>query len=111
VWADIIVSGKFVPGDDFATLEPNDFAILRLHRKVGVDYSLKVARMLSLPREEVFDRHRTLRDMKLLKRVQPVMIQYRKGVVDNKWIKHRNHTYYELTRRGALYLDYFEQNL
>jgi len=37
-------------------------------------------------------------------------MQYRKGIVDNKWVKHRNHTYYKLTEKGTKYLDYFEKS-
>jgi hypothetical protein len=106
-WKDIIEGNDFRPGDDYGELEDNDFRILEHHRDLGVDYSLKTASVIHLPKQDVFDRHRKLRDMGLLKRVEPVMIRYRKGVVDNKWIKHRNHTYYELTPRGRDYLTYF----
>ena len=47
-----------------------------------------------------------MREMGLLERVEPLIIQYRKGIVDNKWIKHRNHTYYGLTSKGESYLRY-----
>ena len=63
--------------------------------------------MLHVSKQAVFDSHKKMREMKLLKRVEPLMIQYRKGVVDNKWIKHRNHTYYELTDKGNQYLDFY----
>ncbi len=106
-WENIVENDEFKPGNDYGELEANDFRILQHHRDLGVDYSLKTASVIHLSRQEVFDRHRKLRDMGLLKRVEPVMIQYRKGVVDNKWIKHRNHTYYELTRRGRDYLAFF----
>jgi (p)ppGpp synthase/HD superfamily hydrolase len=60
---------------------------------------------VKIDRATVFKRHRKLRDLKLLARVQPKMIQYRKNIVDNKWIKHRNHTYYEITARGSKILE------
>ncbi len=107
-WNDIVAAKEFSPGEDFDDLEPNDFVVLRFHREYGVDYSLKVARMLNLPKQEVFDRHKKLRALGLLERVKPLIIRYRKGVVDNKWIKHRNHTYYELTIKGNQYLDSHE---
>lgn len=109
-WADIIEADDFTPGPDYGELEVNDFAILRHHLDFGVDYSLKVASMLDLPKAEVFERHKKLRGMGLLERVEPVMIRYRKGVVDNKWIKHRNHTYYQITVIGKQYLDYHEKS-
>ena len=41
-------------------------------------------------------------------RVEPLMIRYRKNIVKGKWIKHRNHTYYELTEKGRKYLAHHE---
>ncbi len=105
-WKDIIAIVKFTPDNDFHDLDETDFAILGHHLVYGVDYSQKVARMLYIDRQLVFDRHRKLRDMLLLQRVDPLIIRYRKGIVHNKWIKHRNHTYYELTDRGRAYLDF-----
>lgn len=90
---------------EYEKLEETDFAILRHHAAMGVDYAAAVARHTGINRATVFERHRKLRDLKLLARVQPRMIQYRKGIVRNKWIKHRNHTYYELTEKGREYLD------
>jgi len=83
-----------------AVLDDIDIRILEHHAKMGVDYAAVVAKYLKIDRATVFKRHRKLRDLKLLTRVQPKMIQYRKNIVDNKWIKHRNHTYYEITGKG-----------
>ncbi len=109
-WDDILLREQFKPDETYRSLEENDFRILELHLKVGLDYSHKVARLLYLDKQEVFDRHAKLRDMGLLRRVPKLMIRYRKGVVDNKWIKHRNHTYYELTDRGKACVEYFIRN-
>jgi len=109
-WKDVLVLDEFVPDDVYHSLEPNDFRILGLHKQVGLDYSLKVARLLTIDRQEVFDRHKKLLSLGLLRRVPKVMIRYRKGVVDNKWIKHRNHTYYELTEKGNSYIEYFQRS-
>lgn len=105
-WSDIMAEEKFSPGEDYAELDELDWRVMKLHREYGVDYSLKVARMLTADKGEVFEAHAKLRKMGLLERVQPLIIRYRKGIVDNKWIKHRNHTYYDLTPRGNRYLDY-----
>jgi len=103
-WIDISAgTGHPQAGPDI-TLGELDLAILRHHRDLGVDYSLKVARVLNAERADVFESHRRLRADGLLERVEPTMIQYRKGVVPSKWIKHRNHTYYRLTERGAALL-------
>jgi len=103
-WADILTEPPRGPGQDFAELDDIDFAILRFHEEFGIDYSLKVARMLTIEKQVVFDRHKRLRELQLLDRVEPRIVQYRKGGVNNKWIKHRNHTYYQLTDKGRDYL-------
>jgi len=88
-------------------LDEIDFRILKHHAEMGVDYAAVVARCTKINRATAFKRHRKLRDLKLLVRVQPRMIQYRKNIVDNKWIKHRNHTYYEITEKGREILRLF----
>ncbi len=109
-WRDIVGEVDFVPDDDFGKLDATDFVILAHHENYGVDYSLKVAGVLHLDKQIVFDRHAKLREMGLLKRVKPLIIQYRKNIVKNRWIKHRNHTYYELTEKGLKYLSYFNKS-
>lgn len=89
-----------IPDSLLGQLDEVDFAVLRHHREMGVDYAAVVANHLGVDRAEIFERHRKLRDLGLLRRVEPRMIRYRKGIADGKWIKHRNHTYYELTPKG-----------
>lgn len=105
-WADILVAEDSGPDGDFRLLDEIDFLILGHHRSMGVDYSLKVAAVLRLDKQTVFDRHARLRDLGLLCRVEPRMIRYRKNIAPGKWIKHRNHTYYDLTDKGRGYLVY-----
>ncbi len=106
-WDDILQDARYTPGPDYRGLDGADFAVLRHHLDYGIDYSLMVAKALAIPRQEAFERHKRLRDQGLLKRVEPRIVQYRKGIVDNKWIKHRNHTYYDLTDKGRLYLNHY----
>ena len=87
-------------------LDDIDIKILDHHAKMGVDYAAVVAKSIIVDRATVFERHNKLKDMKLLARVRPKMIQYRKNIVRNKWIKHRNHTYYEITDKGREVLDF-----
>ena len=108
-WSDILADEQFTPDDDYHELDDLDFRVIAHHNKFGVDYSLATARLMGIDKQTMFERHRKLRSMKLLKRVEPVMIQYRKGVVDNKWIKHRNHTYYDLTTKGKKYNEYWRK--
>lgn len=105
-WSDILDEADFTPDEDYDLLEDMDFLLLEHHRRYGFDYSNKVAAMLNLERRAVHDSHNRLREMNLLQRVEPKMIQYRKNIVPGKWIKHRNHTYYDLTEKGDAYLDY-----
>ena len=106
-WSEIQAPEEFHPGDDYRELDTVDFTVLEHHDRMGLDYSLVVARAVQISKSEAFERHRKLCDLGLIERVDKVMIRYRKGVVDNKWIKHRNHTYYDLTNRGRAYLAYF----
>ena len=95
---------------DFYKLDDVDYYILKHHQEMGIDYSIAVARDVGIPREECFKHHRKLKQLNFLKRVEKVMIQYRKNIVKHKWIKHRNHTYYELTEKGDRFLSFYEQN-
>ena len=105
-WSDILAASSAEPDPAWDLLDETDLAILRHHRDYDIDYSLKVARMLNLDKELVFERHRALREQGLLERVEALIVQYRKGIVDNKWIKHRNHTYYRLTPEGQACLNH-----
>ena len=73
-----------------------------------MDYSIVVAETLRIPLEEMHQRHRKLRELGGLKRVEGRIIHYRKNIVKGKWIKHRNHTYYELTPEGEMWVEAFE---
>jgi len=106
-WDEIAAGPAPTPDEDYSGLDEVDFRILHHHDTLGVDYSLKVASVLRLAKQTVFDRHARLRNMGLLKRVQPRIIRYRKNIVKGKWIKHRNHTYYDLTDKGRLYLNHY----
>ncbi len=110
-WGEIIEADEFEPDDDFGLLDDIDFRILKHHDQMGIDYSLMVAAELQIDQRIAFDRHDKLREMGLIQRVNAVMVQYRKKIVKNKWIKHRNHTYYDLTEKGKKYLRYFLQNI
>ena len=93
---------------EFAELDETDYFILKHHQEFGMDYSIVVAEVLRVPLEEMQQRHRKLKELGGLKRVQGRVIQYRKNIVKGKWIKHRNHTYYELTPEGKTWIAAFE---
>ena len=112
-WVEIYAAEK--PADieiedsTFNQLDEVDYLILKHHQEFGLDYSIVVSEMLGLPLEETHKRHRKLRELGGLKRVERRMIQYRKNIVKGKWIKHRNHTYYELTPKGDRWVGSFEK--
>ena len=93
---------------EFAELDETDYFILKHHQELGMDYSIVVAETLRIPLEEMHQRHRKLRKLGGLKRVEERIIHYRKNIVKGKWIKHRNHTYYELTPEGKMWIEAFE---
>ncbi len=93
----------------FDQLDEVDYLILKHHQEFGLDYSIVVSEVLGLPLEEIRKRHQKLRKLGGLKRVERRMIQYRKNIVKGKWIKHRNHTYYELTPIGDRWVRAFEE--
>ncbi len=93
---------------EFAELDETDYFILKHHQEFGMDYSIVVAEALRIPLEEMHQRHRKLRELGGLKRVEGRIIHYRKNIVKGKWIKHRNHTYYELTPEGKTWIHAFE---
>ena len=111
-WDEIRAAEK--PGDietedpTFDQLDEVDYLILKHHQEFGLDYSIVVSEMLGLSLEETHKRHRQLRELGGLKRVEQRIIQYRKNIVKGKWIKHRNHTYYELTPKGDRWVRAFE---
>lgn len=90
-------------------LDETDYFILKHHQELGMDYSIVVAETLRIPLEEMQQRHRKLRELGGLKRVEGRIIHYRKNIVKGKWIKHRNHTYYELTPEGSQWINAFEK--
>lgn len=106
-WQNILAGESFTPDEDYDDLSEIDFLIMSHHDEYGLDYSRKVAAMLHCDKQAVFDSHAKLRESKLIERVSPKIIQYRKNIVPGKWIKHRNHTYYDLTDKGKKYLAYY----
>ena len=112
VWDEIrateIAAEPVAVAPEFAELDETDYFILKHHQEFGMDYSIVVAEALRIPLEEMHQRHRKLRGLGGLKRVEGRIIHYRKNIVKGKWIKHRNHTYYELTPEGKTWIQAFE---
>ena len=108
-WEEIHKSKKPDTPQEIPELDDTDYFILKHHQEFGVDYSIVVAETLRIPLDETHQRHRKLKKLGGLKRVEGRIIQYRKNIVKGKWIKHRNHTYYELTPKGTQWINVFER--
>ena len=113
-WQEIQTAASGTEPDEvdpvFAALDEIDFLILKHHQKFGIDYSIAVSEALGISLEKTYKQHRRLKAIGGLKRVEKRIIQYRKNIVKGKWIKHRNHTYYELTPRGEKWIEMFDRN-
>jgi len=106
-WADIVAPIEILTEEDRPQLEEDDLAILSHFRSYGIDYAAVIGRETGIGKSEAFRRCLNLRELGLIARVEAKMVQYRKGFTSRKWIKHRNHTYYELTNKGRRILDRF----
>ena len=113
-WQEIQTAASDIELDEadpiFSTLSEIDYLILKHHETFGIDYSIAVSEALGISLEETYKQHRKLKTIGGLKRVEKRIIQYRKNIVKGKWIKHRNHTYYELTSKGEKWIEMFERN-
>ncbi len=90
----------------FYELEDQDYRILKHLKVYGLDYAYPISQKTGIGLQETFRRLRRLKEWGAISRVSRLMIQYRKGIVQGKWIKHRNHTYYDLAPRGERILAY-----
>ncbi|MFV9568345.1 DUF2250 domain-containing protein [Thermoanaerobacter mathranii] len=79
-----------------------DLTILAYLKKLGPEYAKFLARRLGLSLEESRKRLQSLEKRGLIKRVERRIVKYYHR--QRKSVKHRNHTYYELTREGELFL-------
>ncbi|ADQ07247.1 DUF2250 domain-containing protein [Caldicellulosiruptor changbaiensis] len=79
-----------------------DLTILAYLKKLGPEYAKLLAIRLGLSLEETRKRLQSLEERGLIKRVERRIVKYYHR--RRKSVKHRNHTYYELTREGELFL-------
>lgn len=94
-----LVNGGFLPEEKEDEI---DLAILYYLRRWGAEYVNQLASQLNLGHPEVRSRLQVLIKKGLIERVQGTIL---KGYHRQRdWVKHMNHTYYELSREGQLYL-------
>lgn len=79
-----------------------DLKILEYIEYMGAEYSAMLSTKMGLDIEETRSRLNILLEKDLLERVQGTMLDNYHRQKD--WTKHMNHTYYQLSRRGELYL-------
>lgn len=79
-----------------------DLTILTYLKKLGPEYAKLLSIRLGLSLEESRNRLQSLEERGLIKRVERRIVKYYHR--RRKSVKHRNHTYYELTREGELFL-------
>jgi len=79
-----------------------DLTILTYLKKLGPEYAKLLAIRLGLSLEESRKRLQSLEERGLIKRVKRRIVKYYHR--RRKSVKHRNHTYYELSREGELFL-------
>ena len=90
------------------TEEETDLEILKFIEYVGPEYAWRLGINLDLETAEARERLQKLVTKGLLERVQGTMLKrYHR---EEDWGKHMNHTYYNLSRKGKLYLRNLKRN-
>ncbi|MFZ5649863.1 MAG: DUF2250 domain-containing protein [Bacillota bacterium] len=83
-------------------LDGADLAILRFIEYAGPEYAWRLGINIGIGTKEARDRLQTLLEKGLLEKVQGTMLEgYHR---EKDWVKHMNHTYYRLSRKGRLFL-------
>lgn len=85
------------------TLDLVDHKILKYVKLMGPEYPWLLSLRVEVPYEEVRERLERLTAAGLLSRVSGRVVNYRQER-RLKTTKHRNHTYYDLTRQGKAVL-------
>lgn len=78
--------------------DPGDMQILAYLKQLGPDYAKLLAFRFGEPLEEMRCRLQVLEEAGLIERVEGRIVTYHHRRL--KAVKHRNHTYYALTREG-----------
>ncbi len=100
---------KFVFEGNEYELSDLELRILKYHKIMGPDYSKLISHRFYISLQEAFDIHRRLLSLGLLEKVSAPIINYHSKEKRLKTYKHRNHTYYELSRIGKLFLREYER--
>lgn len=83
-------------------IEATDLEILKFIAYAGPEYAWRLGINIGIGTKEARERLETLLVKGLLEKVQGTMLEgYHR---EKDWVKHMNHTYYRLSRKGKLYL-------
>jgi predicted transcriptional regulator len=102
---------KFVFEGREYDLSDLELKILKYHKIMGPDYSKLISHRFHISLQEAFDIHKKLLSMGLLQKVTAPIINYHSKDKRLKSLKHRNHTYYDLSRTGKLLLREYERQV
>jgi predicted transcriptional regulator len=87
-----------------------ELKILSYIHHSGPAFAKKLAARLDTDVQTVHKHIMTLQSKGYLERVARTMVEYRINR-RNKVTKHRNHTYYDLTRKGRLFMRHFQDKV
>ncbi|MHB8156555.1 MAG: DUF2250 domain-containing protein [Desulfocucumaceae bacterium] len=83
-------------------VDSTDLAILKFIEYAGPEYAWRLGINVGIGAQEARDRLQALLEKELLKKVQGTMLEgYHR---EKDWVKHMNHTYYRLSRKGKQFL-------
>ncbi|BBJ27482.1 DUF2250 domain-containing protein [Athalassotoga saccharophila] len=94
---------------EFNKLSEIEIKILKYHKLMGADYSKLISHRFGIKLCEAMAIHKKLFDLGFLEKVSGSIIDYHTNIKRLKTIKHRNHTYYVLSRKGELCLREYER--
>jgi len=80
-----------------------EIKVLKYHKQKGCDYSKSLARALNIKLCEAFAVHKKLLSLGYLEKVSSRLTKYQVNT-KTKIVKHRNHTYYQLTQKGKQFV-------
>ncbi|HBV98348.1 MAG TPA: hypothetical protein DEF36_15075 [Desulfotomaculum sp.] len=95
----LLLEGGYI-SEEF--LDDTDLGILRFIEFAGPEYAWRLSINIGIDTREARDRIEALLEKELLEKVQGTMLEgYHR---EKDWVKHMNHTYYRLSRKGKLFL-------
>jgi predicted transcriptional regulator len=88
-----------------------EIKILKYHKIAGADYSKLISHRFGLSLSDAMKIHKKLLELGFLEKVSGSIINYHTKLKNGKYkyVKHRNHTYYTLSRKGKHFIREYEK--